>query len=255
MRTITTAPRRNKIRLWAVLIWLAVWQAASLWVGEALLIASPLSVCLRLVQLCQTSDFWGSILFSMVRIFLGFLLGLVSGMLFAGLAAFLRPVEELLSPLMLVMKATPVASIIIVCLIWIPSRNLSVFTAFLMVFPILYTNLLEGIRATDPQLLEMAELFQVPRYKRLRYIYLSQLIPYLRSGCTVALALSWKAGAAAEVIGIPEGSIGEHLYDAKLYFDTPDLFAWTVVIICLSVLFERVFLWLLSKLLKRLERM
>ena len=124
-----------------------------------------------------------------------------------------------------------------------------------MVFPIIYTNLLEGIRATDPQLIEMAELFQVPWHKRVRYIYLSQLIPYLRSACTVSVGLSWKAGAAAEVIGIPKGSIGEHLYDAKLYLDTPDLFAWTIVIICMSILFERVFLWALSNLLKRLERM
>ena len=253
--TSTTPPRRNKIRLWAVLIWLAVWQAASLWVGEAILLASPISVFLRLIQLCQTGEFWGSILFSLVRILWGFLLGAGLGGLFAGLAALLRPVEELLSPLMLVMKTTPVTSIIIVCLIWIPSRNLSVFTAFLMVFPILYTNLLEGIRATNPQLLEMAVLFQVPRYKRVRYIYLSQLIPYLRSGFAVAVGLSWKAGAAAEVIGIPKGSIGEHLYDAKLFLDTPSLFAWTVVIICMSILFERVFLWGLSKLLKRLERM
>ena len=252
---ISTTPHRNKIRLWAVLIWLAVWQVASLWVGEAILLASPVSVFLRLVQLCQTGDFWGSLLFSLIRILLGFLLGLLCGGLFAGLAAFLRPVEELLSPLMLVMKTTPITSIIILCLIWIPSRNLSIFTAFLMVFPIIYTNLLEGIRATDPQLIEMAELFQVPWHKRVRYIYLSQLIPYLRSACTVSVGLSWKAGAAAEVIGIPKGSIGEHLYDAKLYLDTPDLFAWTIVIICMSILFERVFLWALSNLLKRLERM
>ena len=59
---------------------------------------------------------------------------------------------------------------------------------------------------------------------------------------------------AAEVIGLPKGSIGERLYQAKIYLDTPDLFAWTAVIILVSLVFERVFLRLLDAGLARLER-
>ena len=255
MKPSTITKPKRKLRLWAVLVWLAVWWAASLAIGHEILLPSPGATLSRLAALAVTAPFWRAVGFSVARILAGFLLALTAGALCAALASFSRPVRELLEPPMLVMKSTPVASFIILCLIWIPSRNLSVFTGFLLVFPIVYTNLLEGIRNTDPAMLEMAGLFGVSRYKRARYIYLSQVIPYLRSACAVSLGFCWKAGIAAEVIGIPSGSIGESLYESKLYIDIPSLFAWTVVIILASVLFERVFLRLLGAALGRLERM
>ena len=127
--------------------------------------------------------------------------------------------------------------------------------SFLMVFPVIYTNVLSGIRNTDPQLLEMAQVFELPASRRIRYIYVSQVLPYFRAACSLALGLCWKAGVAAEVIGIPDGSMGEKLYSAKIYLDTPDLFAWTLVIVLVSLAFERLFLALLDRIVARLERM
>ena len=143
---------------------------------------------------------------------------------------------------MAVIKAVPVASFIILALVWLNSRSLSLFISALMVFPPVYLNVLEGIRRTDGQLLEMARVFRVPFSRRLRYIYLPQIMPYFRTAVSLGLGLCWKAGAAAEVIGLPAGSVGERLYTAKVYFQTPDLFAWTVTIVAVSVLFERLFL-------------
>lgn len=120
---------------------------------------------------------------------------------------------------------------------------------------IIYTNVLAGIEAADRQLLEMAEVFLIPVGRRIRYIYLPQVIPFFRSGCMVALGLCWKSGIAAEVIGPPSGSIGEHLQQAKIYLDMPDLFAWTLVIVLVSLAFEKTVLALLSWTAKRLERM
>ena len=146
-----------------------------------------------------------------------------------------------------VIKAVPVASFIILALVWLNSRSLSLFISALMVFPPVYLNVLEGIRRTDGQLLEMARVFRVPFSRRLRYIYLPQIMPYFRTAVSLGLGLCWKAGAAAEVIGLPAGSVGERLYTAKVYFQTPDLFAWTVTIVAVSVLFERLFLFLTDR--------
>ena len=121
--------------------------------------------------------------------------------------------------------------------------------------PVIYTNVLDGISQMDGQLLEMAQVFDIPFGRRLRSIYVSQVLPYFRAGCSLALGLCWKAGVAAEVIGIPQDSIGENLYNAKIYLDTPRLFAWTLVIICISVLFEKGFLKAVDCLVRRLERM
>lgn len=239
----------------AVIFWIAVWQAASMALGQEILLVSPVSVLGKLAELMLTGDFWQSIVYSFGRIVSGFLLALLTGILLAVLSYRLELFAIVLKPLIVVIKSTPVASFIILCLIWIPSRNLSVFIAFLMVLPVIYTNILQGIRQTDRKLLEMAQVFSIGMKKQIRYIYLSQILPYLLSGCTVSLGLCWKAGVAAEVIGIPTGSIGEKLYNAKIYLNTPDLFAWTIVIIVISFVFEKCFLWLLRWIVRQIEQM
>ena len=152
-------------------------------------------------------------------------------------------------------KAVPVASFIILVLIWVSPENLSVIISFLMVFPVIYTNVRDGIRSMDPRLAEMAKVFEIPVLLRVRYIYASQVLPFFRAGCSLALGLCWKSGIAAEVIGLPENTIGENLYNAKIYLNTPDLFAWTLVIVAVSVLFEKVFLKLIDLAAKRTGRM
>ena len=116
------------------------------------------------------------------------------------------------------------------------------FISALMVFPPVYLNVLAGIDSADPKLLEMARVFRVPFRRTLKGIWLPQVLPYFRAAVSLALGLCWKAGVAAEVIGLPSGTIGERLYTAKVYFQTPDLFAWTAVILAVSVLLERLFL-------------
>lgn len=256
MRTsITNVPENKKhqivYKILAAAVWILVWQLVSMWLKQEILLASPVSVVKRLTELVWTMDFWKSVAFSFERIILGFSLALILGTVFAALSYCFFAVEVLMEPLILVIKATPVASFIILCLIWIPSRNLSVFISFLMVFPVVYTNLLEGLRQTDGQLLEMADSFGAGSWKKVQFVYLSQVMPYAVTACKLGLGLCWKAGVAAEVIGIPTGSIGEKLYKAKVNLETPDLFAWTIVIIAVSVGFEKVFMFCLKKIVGR----
>ena len=180
----------------AVFFWITIWQFASMYLGQEILLASPVSVVRKLFELSFTGNFWQSVGFSFVRIVTGFLLAMFLGIFLAVLAYWSKTVEILIAPVIAVVKSTPVASFIILCLIWIPSRNLSVFISFLMV------------------------------------------LPYFLSACRLSLGMCWKAGVAAEVIGVPSGSIGEKLYNAKIYLNIPDLFAWTIVIIVISFVFE-----------------
>ncbi len=242
-----------KIRFWAVCFWLAVWQLGSIVLNQKILLVSPLQVLFRLGQLLPTTGFWSAVSFSFLRIAAGFLSAAMLGIVLAALSARFFRVRELLAPLILTIKSVPVASFIILALLWFSSRTLSVLISFLMVLPVVYTNVLEGIRAADRKLLEMAQVFSLTPAKIIRYIYLPQILPYFQAACGTALGLCWKSGIAAEVIGIPSGSIGERLQQAKVYLDTPDLFAWTLVIVLLSLSFEKLFLFLLKKLVLRLE--
>ena len=234
--------KKASLRLWAVAFWLVVWQLAAMALRAAyphgeLLLASPVNVLLRLGQLAVTAAFWRTVAWSAIRIFGGFLISTVLAVVLAALAAWKTWFRELMEPLAAAIKAVPVASFI------------SLFISARMVFPPVYLNVLEGICRTDRRLLEMARVFRVPLGRRLRGIYLPQVMPYFRTAVSLGLGLCWKAGAAAEIIGLPAGSMGERLYTAKVYFQTADLFAWTVTIVAVSVAFERLFLALVDRLM------
>lgn len=229
-----------------ILFWLLLWQAVSLALHNSILLVGPFQVVRALFAQALMADFWKTIVFSFGKISLGFLLAFAAGILAGGTACRFPLMEDFLKPVITFLKSVPVASFIILALIWVGSENLSVFIAFLVVFPVIYINTMAGIKSADPKLLEMARVFCMPAGKKLLFIYRPALFPFLISGCRVALGMSFKSGIAAEVIGVPGHSIGEKLYMAKIYLSTADLFAWTLVIIVISAVFEALFLRILA---------
>ena len=231
------SPRARKAL--AVGFWLLVWQLAAVSVGQEILLASPLSTLARLSELVRTGPFWRSILFSLGHILAGYALAALAGTALAALAGRFKPVAELMSPLLAAMRSVPVASFVIAALIWVPSKRLSILIAAVIALPVVYAGALDGLRQIDPKLSEMARVFRMTRWNRLRCVALPALLPSLSSALTVSMGLAWKSGVAAEVNGIPAGSIGEKLYKAKVYLATPDLFAWTLTIVIVSAACSR----------------
>lgn len=247
--------KKRIITILCVLFWLIVWQLGAMALNQRILLVTPVAVVGRLAELVPKADFWSSIVFSAGKILLGFALGLSAGTGLALLSGRFSAVRQLFAPLISVLKSIPVASFTILALIWISSKNLSVLVSFLICMPIVYTNMLEGLDSLDTKLKTMAEVFHIPPWRRFVGVYLSQLLPYFRSASGLAIGLCWKSGVAAEVIGIPNGSIGEKLYMSKIYLETADLFAWTLVIILVSRLCEGIFTSLVKLMVKRVERM
>ena len=239
----------NIIRKTGVIVfWLVLWQFTSMLIQNRIVFVGPIEAGRALAGQIGTGDFWITIGHTMFKIAGGFLMAFITGILL-GLAAYrFRFIKELLEPVILLFESVPVASFVIVALIWIGSRNLSVFISFLVVLPLIYINTLHGFESADRKMLEMAEVFHIRPLRKLIYIYRPYVYPHLVSGCSVALGMCWKSGIAAEVIGVPAHSIGEKLYMAKIYLSTADLFAWTFVIIIISMLFERLFMLLLRQL-------
>lgn len=232
--------------------WLLIWQLLSLGIPR-LLFAGPTDVFFSLCLLIKDWEFWQAIAFSFGKIAAGFLLAFLLGNLLAVIASRFAALKLLFFPLLQMMKAMPVASFIIVALIWVSSANVSILIAFIVAFPISYINMAEGIECLDWRLEEMADVFRVPLKKRTAALYFPQLFPFLAGGLKVSAAMCWKAGIAGEIIGLPKHSIGENLYLAKLYLNTADLFAWTLVIILLSILFEKAVIFLLGRIEVKLK--
>ncbi len=220
-------------------------------VSKDILVASPLNVAERLADLIKTQSFWMSAFFSLLRIMSGYFISVIVGTALAVVTSGVPLMDELFKPMITLVRSTPVASFILLALVWLKRDSVAVFISFLMVLPIVWQNVSQGIKETDASVLEMAHVYNFSFFKKVKTIYFHSVFPYFIAGCTTALGLSWKAGIAAEVLSTPLKSIGYNLYRAKINIETVDLFAWSAVIILLSVMFEKIMTMLFGRLQKR----
>ena len=242
---ITRAILKNCIVL---VFWLCIWQGAAQLTGNSLLLPSPLSVLARLGQLVLTGSFWRIVLASLLRILCGTAAAVALGCVLAVVCCRWRLLNDLLSPLLTIIKSTPVASFIILLLIWIGRDALPAVIVLLMVLPVVWGNVCAGIRTTDPLLLRTAKVFGFSRWRTLRRVYGPWVMPHFLSACRTSLGLAWKSGIAAEVLTVPALSIGKMLYESKLYWEVQDLFAWTVMVILCSLIIEKVLMAAIGRL-------
>lgn len=219
--------------------WVLVWQLVASLVNNRILLVGPLETLQALAKQVSLGTFWLTVGSSLLRIGTGFTAGFVLGLLLAAASGRFSLAEEVLSPLMSLLKAIPVASFVVLFLIWWRSGVLATAVSFYIVLPNIYVNTLEGIRHVDRRLLEMAQVLRIPAWNRFFYIYRPALKPYLDSAIRICAGMSWKSGVAAEVIGIPALSVGEQLYLSKIYLDTAGVLAWTAVTILASALCEK----------------
>lgn len=219
--------------------WLLVWQLGTWWVDNDLLLAGPLDTAAALGRSLLTGRFYGSVAASVLSILAGFFAALLLGGLLAAAACRSSLLRQLLSPAMTFCKAVPVAAFSVLLLIWLGAEGLSSAISFLVALPIVYVNVCEGLSQADKKLLEMAQVFEMPLFNRVFYLYRPALAPFVESSLRTGLGMSIKAGVAAEVIGMVQQSIGGGLYEAKIYLDTAQLFAWTIVVIALNGCLEK----------------
>ena len=248
MKSLNNIVKKIALTIIAICFWLFVWHFLSLKINSSIFLPSPEATYKALIRIGKRAGFWQTIFNTFSKIAKGFLLALIAGTILSVISAFVKIIDVLVSPFMRLLKTIPVASFIILALLWVKSDKLSVLISFVMVTPVVYINILQSFDNVDNNLLEMADIFNVSLLRRLRFIYVPALVSGFMSACKIGLGFCFKAGIAAEIIGLPFQSIGSELYKSKLYLMTDELFAWTVVIVLMSVFFEGICIYLLNKL-------
>ena len=239
--------RRFARKAGIIAFWLAVWQLLDVIIDNRLVLAGPIRVAQALVEQLGQPDFWVICGASFGRIALGFLLSFVVGFLLALMSCRHRLFRDFVDPIISLLRTIPVASFIILLLIWVGNQALTVFLAFFIVLPLIYTNMVTGFESVDRQMLEMARVYGLSRWRTFLYIYRPAFMPFLMSSTKISLGMTWKSGIMAEVLATPKPSIGKEMATARTFLDTPDLLAWTVVVMVLSFLFEKAFMELLKR--------
>jgi len=209
------------------------------WIDQPLLLPAPAEVLAKLFALLPDPTLWRTLLHTLGRTLSAYALGIAAAVVLGALCLRFRAAELLLSPLLSAVRATPVTSFIVLALVWLSSSRVPVLTGMLMTLPVVCSALMQAVRGIDPKLLEMAKLYGLGRVKTLTQIYIPSAMPAFVSSCLAAIGLCWKAVVAAEVIGVPKLAVGSRLYEAKIYLETDSLLAWTIMIVLLSVMLER----------------
>ena len=227
-----------------------IWKLVSLFVNSEIILPSPEKTIISLFNLLKTKDFFIIILLSVERGLIGFIISLILGLLVGFLCGFSKIFNKIFEPVLVIIRSTPVMSVILIALIWFKSNNVPVFASFLMSFPIVCTNVKEGINNIDNRLLNMAAIYKIKKRRIISEIYFPSILPFLIAAISTSFGIGWKVVIAAEVLSQPKYAIGTSLQNSKLYLNIDEVFAWTIVAILIGYLFERIIRFIETKTVK-----
>ncbi|MBR1440126.1 MAG: ATP-binding cassette domain-containing protein, partial [Lachnospiraceae bacterium] len=230
-----------------LLIWLCLWQIIAILVHNPIYFAAPADVLVALTEKMGDRSFWMSVTGSLLRILGGFFGAFFLAFLCAFAAHNRNWVKDFLSPFIMFLKSVPIAAVVVILLIWWGPKYLVLCISLMVVFPNIYLNMQAGLQHARTDLLEVAKVFGFRKIDTFLWIYRSAYLPHLHSAMSVSLGMCFKSGIAAEIIGLPEFSIGEQLYRDKIYFHTAGVFAWIIVVLCLSTITEKLILFLFHR--------
>ena len=230
-----------------LLFYFLLWQFLSVAIGKEYLLPSPIAVLHRFFAIVVQKESWSIAAATLARVSAGYMGGVFLGILLGFATAASRFLETLLTPLRSIIRSTPVTSIILLAILFLTSGLVPIFISLLMVAPIVWTSTADAIKRVDRDLLEMGKTFGFGGNQMLKTVILPSVQPALLSACTTALGFAWKSGVAAEIISLPKTSVGYMLYVSKLTLEAEDLFAWTFLIVILSLLLEKWIAFLLGR--------
>ncbi len=245
--TIKNYGKKTAYVILPILFWFAVWEIAALIVDNPYFLPSISDTLPVLIKLITGKKFYISIVNTFFRVVSGLFLGTVAGIILSSLSVKFNALRSIITPFVSVIKATPVASFIILLWVNMSGNALTIFIAFLMVFPIMWQNLTDAYSAIDNELSEVCDVFQFSYFKRLKILIIPTLMKYFAPALITSVGLAWKSEIAAEIIAYTKNSIGQYINDAKYAFDTPAVFAWTFVIIVFSITLEKLTRYLLRR--------
>ena len=235
----STKNKHTWIVVISVAIMLLLWEVASLTLGSEQILPGPATTLKTTILLFAEKSFWTVIGSTILRGLIGFAIAVVAGIAL-GIVGGLKPkFDAFMQPWVVVMRSVPVVAFILLALIWFKSSSVPVFIGLLTMFPMIYSNIVNGIHNVDAKLIEMARFYQVSDRRIVTEVYIPAIAPYAVSGISNAVGIGWRAIIVGEVLSQPQYGIGTFMQSAQAFLQVDKVIAWTVIAVLLSFLFER----------------
>ena len=230
--------KSNITAIAGIFLFFLVWEVISLIAGSEQIFPSPATTLVSLVKIFGREGFWASFLLTILRGLSGFLISLVLAFMIGIPAGLSRTFYLMVSPFIVTMRSVPVISLILLAIIWLGNENVPVFIALLTMFPIMVTNIIDGIKNVDRNLLEMGRVYGIKQSSKIKEISIPSILPFLFSGISSALGFGWRAIIIGEVLSQPKYGIGTEMQNAQIYLEVSELIAWTLLAVIISYIFE-----------------
>lgn len=224
----------------SVIIMMLLWEWVSIRIGSEHILPGPLVTLQAVFNLFIDSEFLMIIWNTLLRGMMGFAIAIVSGVVLGIIAGLYPTFDSFMRPWIVVMRSVPVVSFILLALIWFTSASVPVFIGILTMFPMIYTNIIEGMRNVDVKLIDMARFYKVSTKRIITDVYAPAIAPYVTSGISSAIGIGWRAIIIGEVLSQPEYGIGTSMHSAQSFLNVDVLIAWTFIAVIMSYLFEHV---------------
>lgn len=245
--------KNKRIVFLSVIIIIGIWAVISRIINKEVIIPSPINVLVSLIDLIKSKYFIKIVLETLTRSFISFLISVLSAILFGVLSGLMKSFYNIMLPIVALLKSVPTMAIVILALIWLDSEKAPILIGVILVFPVLYDSVVNGMHSVDNKLIQMAELYSVRKRYIIKDIYMPTVFAFLSSTMGAALGLTLKAIIAGEVLGQPKYSIGGSMQLEKMYLNTSGVFAWIIIVVALTSIFEQTIKVLMSNRFKKLH--
>lgn len=239
------------ISTFSVIVIVLVWALVAKAIDLPVIVPGPIEVLKSMIELFKLKTFFNDIILTVLRALESFVIIVIVGSIFGIIAGNFKVVEMIIKPLVTLFKAIPVMSIILIAFLWFKTGQIPVFSAFLMAFPVMYVQTLEGMKHRSIELEQMCKVYEVEGKKKLVNVTIPEMMPALITGAKQSLSMIWKVVIAAEVLTLPNYGIGKSLHIAQIQLETAGVFAWTVVAIVLTYFGDLLFAIILKNISKR----
>lgn len=230
-----------------ILVIILIWLLGAVIVNEPIILPTPFTTITSIISLLGTKVFWGNLLGTLGRSLVAFFVSFILGLGFAIAVKFSNISKSIIKIIISIIRAMPTIAVILLLLLWTNSKVASVVVTMLVVLPTMFSSMQEALNKIDKDIIDMMKIYNISKKDMFLKYVLPIIMPSTIRSIGTGLALNIKLIVAAEVIAGTAKSIGNMMAEAKIYFETAELFAMVVLMIILSVTIELVFTKIASK--------
>lgn len=222
----------------SIIALILIWAFVAFIVDNEVKIPSPYATLLSFIEIVRDGKFFLRLGNTLFRVIISFTISFSLAIFLGVLSGFINPIYYLLKPLLLLQRSIPTMAVILLALIWLNRELAPILVGGLIVFPVLYTSVVTGIRAIDKKLLEMVKVYKLDFKRKLKCLYIPSVKEAIISISAVSMSLCIKVTIAAEVLSQPRFAIGTSFQMEKVAVNTAGVFAWSFIAIIIASIFE-----------------